>query len=168
MKYLFLSLALFVSGLNVTQAQDKSKEVAAYTTYLVGKIVKIEIPTTGQYVIFGASFTDANKGVWYLCNDADSNLMGEISGIVEDGDTVVLRGGDLPPFQTFTKKQWKRLPRDVKRKFSSLANSKLPAVKFVTMTSYETRKKQAIVKKAEPTPKSGTPPPASGGYKPND
>ncbi len=138
MKKVLLSLALFASW--VTFAQTETKEVEAYTTYLVGKAIKIEIPTTKKIILFGVSVNNPDKGVWYLLDNREG-MFDSIQKSLTKGDTIILRGGDLPPFQTFTKKQWKAMKKKDKQVFVKLQNMKLKKVPFVTLASFERKKK---------------------------
>jgi hypothetical protein len=139
MKKLLLSLALFASWVTFAQTEN-NKEVDAYTTYLVGKAIKIEIPTTRQIILFGVSVNNPNKGVWYLLDNKEG-MFDSIQKSLTKGDTIILRGGDLPPFQTFTKKQWKAMKKKDKQVFVKLQSMKLKKVPFVTLASFERKKK---------------------------
>ncbi len=163
MKKALLSLALFASW--VTFAQTENKEVDAYTTYLVGKAIKIEIPTTKQIILFGVSVNNPDKGVWYLLDNREG-MFDSIQKSLTKGDTIILRGGDLPPFQTFTKKQWKAMKKKDKQVFVKLQNIKLKKVPFVTLASFERKKRGVPFYSGIPTYTQPQQPAGSGSGKP--
>ena len=116
-----------------TKTTVKPKEVDAYVTYVMGSVARIEVPSTKQLFFFGRSFTNPDKGVWYLCSD--SNLIRKIEEITKNGDTAVLVGAELSPYQIFTPKQWKKMPKSAKKAFSQEAHGKLSSVNCAVLSS---------------------------------
>lgn len=138
MRILILSVMLFITGtFNLAQAQRGNKSsagiVPVYSTFITGTPANIEIPKQGKVFFLGQSFDNAKTGTWYICTD--ETLKSKIEDITQRGKVAVLVGAELAPYQYFTAKMWRKLPRSEKKKMPKQAFLKLNDVKCVILGS---------------------------------
>lgn len=129
---------IIISGMsNLAQAQrgeqGNAGTVPVYSTYITGMPARIEIPKQGKVFFLGQTFGDQKTGTWYVCTD--ESLKEKIENLTKAGKTVVLVGAQLAPYQYFTAKMWRKLPRSEKKKMPKEAFLKLNEVKCVILGS---------------------------------
>jgi len=138
MRTLILCLVLIISGnFNLAQAQRGDRSTAGtipvYSTFIAGTPATIEIPKQGKSFFLGQAFDNTKTGSWYICTD--ESLKGKIEEITQKGKVAVLVGAELAPYQYFTVKMWRKLPRSEKKKMPKQAFLKLNEVRCVILGS---------------------------------
>ncbi len=128
MKRVLIILAIFASG--CAFAQDEPKAVEGARVYIDLKPSKVFITTTQQYLFLGAK-DSANSGKFFIFLMDDNERAEELIEEGGNGDSViVLDGAAFKPLSRFTKKQWKRIKKEMKVKLPYISQAELDKMTF--------------------------------------
>ncbi len=128
MKKMLLILAIFASG--CAFAQDEPKAIEGVRVYIDLKPSKVYIATTHQFIFLGAK-DSFNSGKFFIFLSDDSTRSENL--IVrggEDDSIIVLDGAAFKPLSRFTKKQWKRIKKEMKIKMPYISQAELDKTTF--------------------------------------
>lgn len=151
MKKLSLILVLFISGLSYAQAQVTATEGVITLTP-----AKVYIPSTGDYVYLVETSVGKNgEKSFSLFISKDSVLFQRFTSKGNDSLARV-QGAVFKPLSHYTKKQWKKLSKEIKMYFPAIAHEELEKMNFYLIFNYAIEKKTTVAT----TPGSKTP---SGG-----
>lgn len=151
MKLLLLILVIFASGLAFSQT--KVKAVIGFIQMTPDKIF---IPSTNEYLYLART---AN-GEAYLYVSKTSELFERFAAKGSDS-TIILDGAVFKPLQHYSKKQWKKLSKQIKMFFPKKSQKELRAIDMYLIFNYD-----VVVKNTESvSPTKPKPDPRSKGGK---
>jgi hypothetical protein len=125
MKKLILSLVLITSGMFFASAQQKIDAVRAYIDLTPARVF---LRSTKQFA-FIAQVDSINSKRYGIFLTSDSTLSEELISKEED-DIIVMEGTVFKPLSQFTKKQWRKLKKEIKIKFPYISQEQLANMNF--------------------------------------
>jgi hypothetical protein len=124
MKKFILSLVLITSGM-FASAQQKIDAVRAYIDLTPAKVFL----TSTQQFAFIAQIDSIGSKKYGIFLTSDSTLSEELISKDEE-DVIVMEGTVFKPLSQFTKKQWRRLEKEIKVKFPYISQEQLSTMSF--------------------------------------
>ncbi|MDQ5930745.1 MAG: hypothetical protein QG594_2534 [Bacteroidota bacterium] len=141
MKKLIMSLALLFLASGIAVAQTKKEATKTEATKVVavfGHITllspdKIMIPSTGEY-LYLARVTTTGAPALYVSKNPD--LYARFSAKGKDS-VIILDGAVFKPLQRYTKRQWRKLSRQIKIYFPESSQKQLEEMNMYLIFNQE-------------------------------
>ncbi len=119
-----LSTVTFFSA----QAQTETKSFLGYIYLTPDKVI---IPSTGEYVYLAR--TAEGKAVLYVSKNAELYNRFRAKG---NDSIIVLDGAVFKPLQHYSKRQWKKLSKEIKKSFPLISQRELEEMDFYLLFNY--------------------------------
>lgn len=154
MKNLILSLALIASGM-FASAQNKIDAVRAYIDLTPAKVFL----TSTQQFAFIAQVDSIGSKRYGIFLTSDSTLSDELISKDEE-DVIVMEGTVFKPLSQFTKKQWRKLKKEIKIKFPYISQEQLGSMNFYFVFNTAIWPMDKYLERVKIRPPAPTTPPA--------